>query len=82
MFAIVTKFIGNGGEFTQDNAPQEFDLRINGVRNFYFYYGKVDNESDVIYVYSSFTDGDGLWFASSSFPWNNLVINSFVLYPV
>ena len=83
MFAIVTKFIGiKGGEFNQDNAPQEFDLRINNVRNFNFYYNLVGDESDVIYVYSLFIGGNGTWTTYSSFPWNNPVINSFVLYPV
>lgn len=83
MFAIVTKFLGmKGGEFTQDNAPQEFDLRINGVRNFNFYYAGVSNESDVIDVYLSFTSGDvdEMWFAQISFPWNNPVTNSFAIY--
>lgn len=80
MFAIITKFLGmEGGDFTQDNAPQEFDLRINGVRNFNLYCGSVRNESDVVDFYPSFTDGDGIWYGQISFPWNNPVINSFVL---
>lgn len=83
MFAIVTKFIGmDGGEFNQDNAPQEFDLRINGVRNFNFFYGKVNNESDVVEFFITLSDGDGLWFSDKSLPWNNPVTGSFIIYSV
>lgn len=81
MFAIVTNFLGiEGGEFNQDNAPQEFDLRINGVRNFNFSYGSVRNENDVVDFYYAFNDGDGLWFGNKSFPWNNPVVGSFTIY--
>lgn len=83
MFAIVTKFLGmEGGELTQDNAPQEFDLRINGVRNFVFSYASVSNESDDIDISYTFNDGDGLWIGDKSFPWNNPVVGSFTIIPV
>lgn len=82
MFAIVTKLLGiEGGSLTQDNVPQEFDLRINGVRNFYFYYDSVENESDVIELYFAFSDDDVLWFGDRAFPWNNPVVGSFTIYP-
>lgn len=83
MFAIVTKFIGiEGGEISQDNVPQEFDLRINGVRNFVFFYNKVSNERDDIDISYTFNDGDGLWIGDKSFPWNNPVVGSFTIIPV
>lgn len=83
MFAIITNFIGmKGGDFYQDNAPQEFDLRINNVRNFYFFYSEVSNESDVFDILYAFTDGDGTWFSQMSLPWNNPITNTFNLYSV
>lgn len=83
MFAIVTKLLGiEGGEFNQDNAPQEFDLRINGVRNFVISYNKIASESDVVDIYFTFSDGDGLWYGYNSCPWNNPVVGSFIIYSV
>lgn len=81
ILAIVTRFFGlGGGDFSEVNAPPEFDLRINGERNFSFYYPRIKNESAEVDLAISFRSGVGIWIASYSFPWNNPVVDSFKLW--
>lgn len=78
--AIIVELAGgnlDGFEFTSDNAPQEFDLRISGVRYFSFYFS---NFKDGIDVFLGFFDGVNWYFGQTTISASNPRFKSFTLY--
>ena len=66
-----------GFVFSHETAPPEFDLRINGIRNFNFNFFEY---STYYMVYTSFTDGITLYFGQEDIQKSNPVFETFVLY--
>lgn len=68
----------NGFNINQDTAPQEFDLRINGVRDFNFNFWDYNNS--IIDCYLAFNDGVSIYFGTEGLKASNPIFESFKLY--
>ena len=79
MFAIIFQVVGDRGDANPETMPPEFDLRVNGERNYWGFYTGGNDETD---VYITFYPPIGSWFGYVIVNYHNPVIDSFVLTPL